>query len=161
MGSVVKTLLITLASLTPFIFAHALLFSSIVVPTKPYTTAVHPGLSAADPDPQFPQQDTELFDQLNATVHSTMLEPDWRDRKRGIAYSNPNYPQLFPTSKISWMYNWWSLPGGWTNVGYEFIPMLHSYRPEHTSIWFANVDHCQRVVGSVGVLSFNEPDQCG
>lgn len=163
-----QTLLFTFLGLTPLISAYTISRSSFIGPAKPYAYDANFALghlSAEDPDGQFPQVGTELWNQLNATVHNTeFLGVDWRTNKRGIAYNNPNFPPLFLENggaKVSWMYDWWSLPGGQTHVGYEFIPMLHSYRPEHTNIWFSNVNNCQKVIGSVGVFSFNEPDQCG
>lgn len=83
-------------------------------------------------------------------------------RKRGIAFNNPNYVKLFnvPESRIAWIYNWHSkFPQIW---GPEYIPMLHSDRPDHTGPWWDNVDYCSKVgPGRMNVLSFNEPDQCG
>ncbi|KAF2280513.1 uncharacterized protein EI97DRAFT_455402 [Westerdykella ornata] len=71
-------------------------------------------------------------------------------------------------NKVAWIYNWWQLPEGPGQgpVGtpfWEYVPMLHSDRPDHTNTWFQNVEKCAGVnpAGAIHVLSFNEPDQCG
>jgi hypothetical protein len=116
------------------------------------------GLASAIPAPQVGNV-LARDDQHNVTFLDPAL------RKRGIAYNDPNYPRLFRDdahSKVWWMYNWWSAPGGKTDVWYEYVPMLHSNRPDHTGIWFGNVDACARLGGPViHVFGFNEPDQCG
>lgn len=45
--------------------------------------------------------------------------------KRGVGYNDPNFPQFFKDeahSKVWWMYNWWSEPGGRTNTWFEYVP---------------------------------------
>ena len=80
--------------------------------------------------------------------------------KRGLAYNDPNLTKLFGASngKISWMYNWDSVPNGGASL--NFVPMLHSDLATHTSRWNANVDKAVKA-GSTHIMSFNEPDQCG
>lgn len=162
-----KTLLFPILGLASLSSALSVPRGTFVGPDKPYAgdaSFTHPGLSAGNLDEQFPQTGTELWDKLNASVTATtLLQAGWKESKRGVAYNNANYPKLFniPRSKVSWMYNWWSMPGGKTDVWYEFIPMIHSSREEHTDVWFSSADHCQKVLGSIGVFSFNEPDQCG
>lgn len=82
--------------------------------------------------------------------------------KRGIAYNNPAMCDLFDASKFSWKYNWVSMDwndGDW-HTGPEYVPMLHSWDAEWTSVWNNEVDMAIGK-GSKHVLSFNEPDQCG
>jgi hypothetical protein len=92
------------------------------------------------------------------------LTAEERVKKRGVSYNDPGLVHLFnnDNNKIWWMYNWFSLPGK-TDMWYEFIPMLHSDRPDHTGIWLGNVQKCSEANpnGGMHVLSFNEPDQCG
>lgn len=61
----------------------------------------------------------------------------------------------------SWAYNWDSTNGGLGDLGYEFVPMLHSDHADHTNVWLANVDaQTKGATGTTHVLAFNEPDMC-
>jgi hypothetical protein len=81
--------------------------------------------------------------------------------KRGLPYNDGALTKLFHVggSKISWMYNWDSTTSG-TQSGWNYVPMLHSDDPGHTSRWNANLNQAIKK-GATHVLSFNEPDQCG
>lgn len=89
--------------------------------------------------------------------------------KRGLAYNDPHLTQPFSGqgSKISWAYNWASLPysSGQPTTGFnpalEFVPILWSNAQGATSVWSANVKSCISQYGTKAVLAFNEPDQCG
>lgn len=91
--------------------------------------------------------------------------------RRGIAFNDASLVHLFntPGSKTTWKYNWWSLDNGNGRNGgtaHEFVPMLHSDRPDHTGPWAAAIDRCVNVGPASAqfpthVLSFNEPDLCG
>ena len=85
-------------------------------------------------------------------------------KKRGIAFNTPRYLNFFntPNRKTTWSYNWDSTVERGAEYLFEYVPMLHSNRPDHTGRWFANVDYYARLgPGATHVLSFNEPDQCG
>jgi hypothetical protein len=81
--------------------------------------------------------------------------------KRGVPYNDGELTKLFNVdgSKISWLYNWASTTSG-EQSGLNYVPMLHSNDPGHTSTWNADVEQAINS-GSTHVLSFNEPDQCG
>ena len=99
----------------------------------------------------------------NVSAQDHSMAPSAVIRKRGISYNNPSYVRLFDhqDSKAYWMYNWDSAPGN-TDRKHEYIPMLHSNRPDHTGAWNRNVGkRAQQGNGPIHVLSFNEPDQCG
>jgi hypothetical protein len=81
--------------------------------------------------------------------------------RRGIAYNNPNFVQLFntPNNLASWCYNWAPTTGG-TNTPFEYVPMLWGDRD--TGGWWSAV---QRAAGAqidspTHLLGFNEPDNC-
>lgn len=59
-------------------------------------------------------------------------------------------------------YNWDSRPNGATNAWYEFVPMLHSDRPDHTGKWAGDVRTAamQNPNYPTHLLGFNEPDNC-
>jgi hypothetical protein len=90
--------------------------------------------------------------------------------KRGLSYNDPNLTQPFSlsgqSSKISWAYNWYSLPytNGQTHSGYNpalsFVPMLWSSASDLTSVWTSNVATAKANYGTTAVLAFNEPDGC-
>ncbi|KAF2743007.1 glycoside hydrolase family 128 protein [Sporormia fimetaria CBS 119925] len=111
-----------------------------------------------------PTVPTEQIFPVAAVKSHVFSSADASRGKRGVAYNNPDFVKHFdiPRSKVSWIYNWYSAPGD-TRIWWEFSPMLHSNRPDHTGIWFQNVETCSKVYppGKINVLSFNEPDQCG
>ncbi|KAJ8110474.1 hypothetical protein OPT61_g6693 [Boeremia exigua] len=84
--------------------------------------------------------------------------------RRGVAYNDVKFVKYFdlPGSRVTWAYNWDSRANGDFNTWYEFVPMLHSNRPDHTGKWaaaitaaaFANKDAATHFLG------FNEPDNC-
>jgi hypothetical protein len=81
--------------------------------------------------------------------------------KRGLPYNDGALTKLFHVGggKISWMYNWDSTTFG-AQSGLNYVPMLHSDDPDHTSRWNANLNQAIKK-GATHVFSFNEPDQCG
>ena len=59
------------------------------------------------------------------------------------------------------MYNWDSSPGT-THTWHEFVPMLHSDKPDVTGKWNLNV-HAAAMFNTdspTHLLGFNEPDNC-
>jgi hypothetical protein len=85
------------------------------------------------------------------------------DHRRGVAYNNPDLVHLFPLQggHVGWCYNWDSRTGP-TETPYEFVPMLHSLRPEHVSRWRGDAERAIYANKDMPthVLAFNEPDNC-
>lgn len=82
--------------------------------------------------------------------------------KRGLAFHDPStYVQNFngEGSKVRWAYNWYSATDNTFPKYLEFVPMLWSDAPEHTSNWEQNVRVAQGR-GTTHLLSFNEPEAC-
>jgi len=102
----------------------------------------------------------ELASIINAAPAPALVDRNLQF-KRGLAYNNAALTKLFqfPGNKISWMYNWDSVSNG-GEKSLNYVPMLHSDRPDHTGRWMANVDKGVKE-GITSILSFNEPDQCG
>jgi hypothetical protein len=121
----------------------------------------------------------ERDDLANITYRGEIPKGSPSFPKRGLPFNNPpRYSQPSPRlsfqsplthlvqnwngkgSQVNWAYNWdSSMPGDFPRY-MEFIPMLHSNRPEHTNPWFANANSAL-ARGSGHLLSFNEPDACG
>jgi hypothetical protein len=80
--------------------------------------------------------------------------------KRGLAFNVGALTKLFPTDKVTWMYNWDSAIYDDAAPNLQFVPMLHSDKPEHTGKWGANIEAAIGN-GATALMSFNEPDQCG
>ena len=59
-------------------------------------------------------------------------------------------------------YNWDSRANGDTNSGFEYVPMLHSNRPDHTGKWAGDVWKAafENRNMPTHLFSFNEPDNC-
>lgn len=85
--------------------------------------------------------------------------------RRGIAYNNAKLLSLFaqPGSHITWRYNWDSSTASSPTI-FDFTPMLHSVRSDHTKVWKTNVEAVVQKNWEKGratwVLGFNEPDDC-
>ncbi|KAF2015368.1 glycoside hydrolase family 128 protein [Aaosphaeria arxii CBS 175.79] len=79
--------------------------------------------------------------------------------KRGLAFNDAGLTKLFESNKkFSWMYNWGQTV---TDAAkFDYVPMLHSNKTEHTETWEANLKTSVDA-GATHVFSFNEPDQCG
>ena len=101
--------------------------------------------------------------------------------RRGIAYNEAKFVKYFDISgsQITWLlfsndtsqsmvfnfyrtYNWDSRPNGNTNTWHEYVPMLHSNRPDHTRRWSGDVQAAASANKNVPthLLGFNEPDNC-
>lgn len=85
------------------------------------------------------------------------------ENRRGIAYNNPKVVKQFYTtsSRVTWCYNWDSRTGA-TYAPFEFVPMLHSNREDHTSRWWDGVKRAANEILEMPthLLAFNEPDNC-
>lgn len=82
--------------------------------------------------------------------------------RRGIPFNDVSLPQHFNVygSHVTWMYNWDSRTTA-TDLWYEFVPMLHSLRADHTGKWKEDAEHAaRRGDGPTHLLGFNEPDNC-
>lgn len=85
--------------------------------------------------------------------------------RRGIAYNNANLLSLFAQrgSHITWRYNWDSSTAS-SPTTFDFTPMLHSVRSDHTKVWKTNVEAVVQKNWEKGratwALGFNEPDNC-
>ncbi|KAH7563580.1 glycoside hydrolase family 128 protein [Bipolaris maydis] len=85
--------------------------------------------------------------------------------RRGIAYNNAKLLSLFaqPGSHITWRYNWDSSTAS-SPTTFDFTPMLHSVRSDHTKVWKTNAEAVVQKNWEQGratwVLGFNEPDNC-
>ncbi|KAF2006130.1 glycoside hydrolase family 128 protein [Amniculicola lignicola CBS 123094] len=103
------------------------------------------------------------FSNLVSAIPTTLRPRDefTASSKRGIPFNDPAFTHLFaiPGSKVSWMYNWDSTVQG-AEPSFEYVPMLHSTLPDHTSVWSQRWP-LEVLDGSRHILSFNEPDQCG
>lgn len=101
--------------------------------------------------------------------------------RRGIAYNEAKFVKYFDVdgSQVTWFvlssdiipiivlnlrrtYNWDSRPNGDTNTWHEYVPMLHSNRPDHTRRWSSDVQAAAFANKDVSthLLGFNEPDNC-
>ncbi|KAF3031850.1 hypothetical protein E8E12_003067 [Didymella heteroderae] len=86
--------------------------------------------------------------------------------RRGVAYNDADYLKYFsvPGSHVTWTYNWDSRSNvdASAYTGFEFVPMLHSNRPDHTGKWV--VDVWNAAFGNkdlpTHLLGFNERDNC-
>ncbi|KAH8707066.1 glycosyl hydrolase catalytic core-domain-containing protein [Phaeosphaeriaceae sp. PMI808] len=89
--------------------------------------------------------------------------PDHPNVRRGLAYNRPDFVRYFDVqgNYLRWIYNWDS-KSQFTNTGFEYVPMLHSNRPDHTGPWKRNVEAAVSVVreSPTHLLGFNEPDMC-
>ncbi|MCJ1253555.1 hypothetical protein MMC24_001367 [Lignoscripta atroalba] len=76
---------------------------------------------------------------------------------RGLVYNDAKLTDCFSASKITWVYNWDSQPGGNLPSNFQFVPMLWGLNGIHTNRWNANA---QAAIdnGATHLLSFNEPD---
>lgn len=79
--------------------------------------------------------------------------------QRGLAYnpSSPNLNIFDGYSKITWGYNWDSLPAGLPSQ-FEYVPTLFSNAQLHTGQWAQNAGNAI-TAGAKYFMSFNEPDQ--
>ncbi|XP_014552754.1 glycoside hydrolase family 128 protein [Bipolaris victoriae FI3] len=99
----------------------------------------------------------------NLTARSPPQIPT--NERRGIAYNNAKLLSLFaqPGSHITWRYNWDSSTAS-SPTTFDFTPMLHSVRSDHTKVWKTNVEAIVEKNWEKGratwVLGFNEPDNC-
>ncbi|KAF9698854.1 hypothetical protein EKO04_003294 [Ascochyta lentis] len=84
--------------------------------------------------------------------------------RRGAPYNEAKYIKYFDVggSKVTWTYNWDSRSNGDTNTWYEYVPMLHSNRPDHTGKWYGDVRAAAfaNKDAPTHLLGFNEPDNC-
>ena len=98
------------------------------------------------------QSNTNTNTNTNANANSG-------DGKRGLAYnpSSPNLNIFDSYGKITWAYNWDSLPAG-LPTKYQYVPMLFSNSPGATSNWNANAKAATSGSGTHYLMSFNEPD---
>lgn len=99
----------------------------------------------------------------NITLRTVSLPPENAgSSRRGIAYNEVRFIDLFDSSTghTTWCYNWDSEP--YAVSKYEFVPMLHSMRDDHTGKWRANA--MEAINGDrdmpTHLLGFNEPDNC-
>lgn len=85
--------------------------------------------------------------------------------RRGIAYNNANLLSLFaqPDSHITWRYNWDSSNAS-SPTTFDFTPMLHTVRSDHTKVWKTNAKAVVKKNWEKGratwMLGFNMPDNC-
>lgn len=100
--------------------------------------------------------------------------------RRGVAYNEAKFVKYFDVdgSQVTWVclealiccqlltpyqaYNWDSHPGGDLNAWFEYVPMLHSNRPDHTGKWSGDVQAAAfaNKNAPTHLLGFNEPDNC-
>ncbi|KAH6620564.1 hypothetical protein C7974DRAFT_458839 [Boeremia exigua] len=83
--------------------------------------------------------------------------------RRGVSYNDAKYVAMFNQygSHVTWAYNWDSRTPP-LNTAYEFVPMLHSNRGDHTGKWAADVRAAALANpdAPTHLLGFNEPDTC-
>lgn len=93
---------------------------------------------------------------------------------RGVPYGNVSALNFYGDlggSRLSWAYNYYSLPvdPSFNNTGpfppprnpyWSFYPLLFNADDSLTSIWEANVNSVISTLGTNTIFSFNEPDLC-
>lgn len=81
-----------------------------------------------------------------------------------MPYGNESYTDFFSlegdNSKVSWAYNYYSVPNPDINPALAYIPMLWSSADDLTSVFEANVKTSVAEYGADALLGFNEPDEC-
>ena len=106
---------------------------------------------------------------LFLAIHAAALPPPQNPtpQPRGIPYNHVSLVSHInkTRSHATWRYNWDSSSPPST-AWFDFVPMLHSLRDDHTGHWKANAEAVARgnYEGMNGratwVLGFNEPDNC-
>ncbi|POR38176.1 Alkali-sensitive linkage protein 1 [Tolypocladium paradoxum] len=130
------------------------------VSTATATTKATTPVVSTPPVSQAPTATATASDAYNATDPDATIMGVFA-KKRGIAYNDPHLGDAFGANcdKCGWGYNWNSEAQGF-NIKFNFIPMLWSDLPVHTSHW--DYDATRSLVGGAkAIFSFNEPDNAG
>ena len=119
------------------------------VPAQAPAPASKPSAAAAPPTEQ----------KNTAPQPSTNTQPSNPSGKRGLAYNyqSPNLNIFTQYKNIAWAHNWDSNRAG-LPAQFDYVPTLHSIKPDHTGQWDANVKKATASGQTVHLMSFNEPD---
>ncbi|KAF2671839.1 hypothetical protein BT63DRAFT_467932 [Microthyrium microscopicum] len=84
--------------------------------------------------------------------------------KKGVSYprDQTRYANYF--NRISWAYNWYHAAKYWSpnaaslNGNIDYVPMIHSNKPDITNTWNQDIDGLLKGREDLAILAFNEPD---
>lgn len=117
--------------------SSAAVYSSVAVPNKPVVSASSTSSAPA------------------TTSTAASSGNTYTGTKRGLAYNDAALCSSFG-SKFGFGYNWGQTES--SDIGTQFIPMMHAPSTSTAEEWLANVDAAVKK-GSTAVMGFNECDQ--